>query len=301
MKSLGAYMIVKDEAEMITRCLSSLTGIDELVILDTGSTDDTVSICQKFTDKVLTHYKWNSNFAEARNESLKHLTTDWALVIDADEVMQEGGISKLKNFLNSGSAHKYDAISIPVITMAEDGNQPRVHKRIDEIYWERPAHNILVHDQDKEYSLDVKIYSDFSPAHNNDPIRTIKILTEAISKDPSDLRNYFYMGREFMFKGDVGSAMYFFLKYIDKCPIELTSNELADCYFSLAECYYYFGDRAKAAYCCGSALVAYPGFEPAVKMLIELNGDDDRKIPWQAMLKAADNTKALFSRKMKLV
>ena len=216
MKTLGTAIIMKNEEEMLPRCLNSLKGIDQIVCLDTGSTDSTVEIAKKYTDKVYTHYTWNSDFAEARNEALKFLETDWCLVIDCDEVLADGGIQKIKNFLNSGSAYKYDAITLPVITMAEDGNQARVHKRIPEIYWERPAHNILVHDHTKEYHLDVKVYSDFSPAHHANPTRTIQILTESIAKDPADLRNYFYMGREFMFKGDVGSAMYFFQKYLEK-------------------------------------------------------------------------------------
>lgn len=301
MKTLGCAMIMKDEEEMLPRCLKSIEGLDQIVILDTGSTDSSVEIAKTFTKDVFTHYTWNANFAEARNEALKFLKTDWALVIDCDEVLDNGGVSKIKNFLNSGSAYKYDAISLPVITMAEDGDQVRVHKVCPEIYWDRPAHNILVHDHAKEYKLNVKIYSDYSPSHFKNPARTIEILQDSIIKNPADLRNYYYMARELMFKGDIGGAAIYFMEYIAHCPQELTSNELADVYYSLAECYLKYGVLAKAAYMAGNALVAYPHYKPAAQMLINVNSDQHRKAPWQALERVADNKDAIFQRKLKIV
>src|SRR5471030_3198558 len=78
-------MIVKDEEEYLPRCLSSINDIvDEIIIVDTGSTDKTVDIAKKFGAKVY-YFKWNNNFSEARNESLKYATKDWILILDADD------------------------------------------------------------------------------------------------------------------------------------------------------------------------------------------------------------------------
>ncbi|MFP5501309.1 MAG: glycosyltransferase, partial [Candidatus Sericytochromatia bacterium] len=83
--TLSACMIIKDEAANLPRCLESLKAwVDEIVVVDTGSTDNTVAIAESFGAKVF-HFPWCDDFAAARNESLAHATSDWVLVVDADE------------------------------------------------------------------------------------------------------------------------------------------------------------------------------------------------------------------------
>ena len=73
---LSICMIVKNEEEALPKCLSSIQGLaDELIVVDTGSTDRTVKIVQSFEGKVY-YFAWNDNFSDARNESLKHATGD---------------------------------------------------------------------------------------------------------------------------------------------------------------------------------------------------------------------------------
>ncbi|MBD2462533.1 tetratricopeptide repeat protein [Oscillatoria sp. FACHB-1407] len=80
-------MIVKNEATNLPRCLNSVRHMaDELVVLDTGSSDGTVAIAQSLGATVH-HFAWTNDFSEARNESLKYVTGDWVLVLDADEVL----------------------------------------------------------------------------------------------------------------------------------------------------------------------------------------------------------------------
>lgn len=87
---LSLCMIVKNEATNLPRCLESVIGVaDELVVLDTGSTDDTVAIAQSFQAQVH-HYPWGNDFAAARNESLRYASGDWVLVLDADERLAPG-------------------------------------------------------------------------------------------------------------------------------------------------------------------------------------------------------------------
>ncbi|MFP5504328.1 MAG: glycosyltransferase, partial [Candidatus Sericytochromatia bacterium] len=83
--TLSACLIVKDEAANLPRCLGAIKDwVDEIVVVDTGSTDDTVAIAESFGAKVF-HFPWCDDFAAARNESLAHATSDWVLVVDADE------------------------------------------------------------------------------------------------------------------------------------------------------------------------------------------------------------------------
>lgn len=81
-------MIVFNEENNLARCLSSITHIaDEVVIVDTGSTDNTVQIANAFQAKVIP-YVWEGDFSAARNFALDHATKEWILVLDADEILQ---------------------------------------------------------------------------------------------------------------------------------------------------------------------------------------------------------------------
>jgi len=89
-------MIVKNEESTLSKCLSSAKKfVHEIVILDTGSTDKTVSIAQGFGAKVH-HFAWCNDFSAARNEALKYVTGDWVLVLDADETLAPEIIPQLR-------------------------------------------------------------------------------------------------------------------------------------------------------------------------------------------------------------
>ncbi|MFL5883949.1 MAG: glycosyltransferase [Thermoleophilaceae bacterium] len=93
---LSLCMIVKDEEEMLPRCLDSVhDAVDEIVIVDTGSTDRTVEIAESFGAKVL-HKEWTGDFAEARNASFDAATGDWILYLDADEVLVKEDAERLR-------------------------------------------------------------------------------------------------------------------------------------------------------------------------------------------------------------
>ncbi len=87
MVTLSLAMIVKNEAANLPRCLASLRGlVDEMVVVDTGSTDDTVAIAESYGAR-LGHFTWCDDFAAARNECLGLCTGDWVVVLDADEAI----------------------------------------------------------------------------------------------------------------------------------------------------------------------------------------------------------------------
>jgi Flp pilus assembly protein TadD len=85
--TLSLAMIVKNEAAHLGHCLDSVRGlVDEVVVVDTGSTDGTVAVAQERGARVGS-FPWTGNFAEARNASLAQATGDWVLVLDADEAL----------------------------------------------------------------------------------------------------------------------------------------------------------------------------------------------------------------------
>ena len=92
-------MIVKDESDHISDCLKSVNGlVDEIIVVDTGSTDNTPAIAESRGSSVYC-FLWEDDFSAARNESLKHATGDWILVLDADEVIASIDHRKIRALL----------------------------------------------------------------------------------------------------------------------------------------------------------------------------------------------------------
>ncbi|QQE78110.1 glycosyltransferase family 2 protein [Alicyclobacillus sp. SO9] len=99
MASIGLAMIVRNEAQVIEDCLRSAAGVDQMAVVDTGSTDETRTIVRRMGVTV-TELEWRDDFSLARNQSLELLSTDYILVLDADERIEEGFLSKLKTFID---------------------------------------------------------------------------------------------------------------------------------------------------------------------------------------------------------
>ena len=94
--TISLCMIVKNEEENLARCLDSARDIvDEIIIVDTGSTDRTVDIAESYGARVFYH-PWEGSFSKARNYSLKYATCDWILILDADEELNKEGTPRLK-------------------------------------------------------------------------------------------------------------------------------------------------------------------------------------------------------------
>lgn len=95
MATISLCMIVKNEEKMLSRCLESvLPAVDEIIIVDTGSTDGTKSVAQKFTQKVY-DFEWTDDFSAARNYAYDHASMEWQLWLDADDILQGSELEKL--------------------------------------------------------------------------------------------------------------------------------------------------------------------------------------------------------------
>ena len=89
-------MIVRDEAHVLASCLEAVVDkVEELVVVDTGSVDDTVAIAKRFTDRVF-HFPWCDSFSAARNASLEYASREWILMLDADESLSDEGFRQVR-------------------------------------------------------------------------------------------------------------------------------------------------------------------------------------------------------------
>ena len=99
--TISLCIIAKDEQRVLADCLSSAQPwVDEIILVDTGSTDDTVKIATSYGAKIF-HYPWNDDFSSARNESIKHANGGWIFWMDADDTLPEQCGAKLKDLVFS--------------------------------------------------------------------------------------------------------------------------------------------------------------------------------------------------------
>jgi glycosyltransferase involved in cell wall biosynthesis len=243
MKTLGISMIVKNESQIIENCLNSIKDADEIVIVDTGSKDNTIELCKKYTNKVYFD-RWIDNFAHSRNISLSHCTSDYVLIIDADETL-ETPISQLKKIINEPWFEKYAGMIFEVETKPETFESPRILKRCPEIYYINAIHNIPSWNGDppelqkRMYRSSFKIKSGYSPAHNLDPDRTLRILLKELNKDRKNTRNRYYLGKEYINKNQIKKAVEQFEIYRKEVYFDVSkwNNELADVLYLLSLSY----------------------------------------------------------------
>ena len=111
---LSVAMIMKNEENNLDRALGSIKPyVDEIIIVDTGSTDNSVEIAKKYTDKVFFH-EWKDDFSEARNYSLQFPTCEWVLIYDADEEVREDFVG-IREFLENLS-EDVNTVYLPTIS-----------------------------------------------------------------------------------------------------------------------------------------------------------------------------------------
>lgn len=107
MSYLSVCMIVKNEEKYLRDCLDSINEIaDEIIVVDTGSTDKTKEIAVEFGGKIF-DFAWNGNFSSARNFSISKAKGDWILCIDADEVISKADCLKLKETISVSEANAF--------------------------------------------------------------------------------------------------------------------------------------------------------------------------------------------------
>jgi hypothetical protein len=201
-------MIVKNEEENIEKCLSNVTKyVDEIIVVDTGSIDNTASILKKFTDKVY-NYNWCDDFAAARNFSISKANSDWILVLDADEVVLEADLQSLNKFIKN---NEKTVGRIKRINVLEDHSGTRKYiERVNRVFNRKYFYyEGIIHEQ---------VTSKFGDYYRTEPIdlvvdhigytkevlnrtnkinRNITLLNQAIEKKPKDPYLIYQLGKSY--------------------------------------------------------------------------------------------------------
>jgi glycosyltransferase involved in cell wall biosynthesis len=197
-------MIVKNEEKFLPRCLESIKGhVDEIIIVDTGSTDSTIEIAKKYNAKIY-HHAWENSFSKARNYSLKYATCDWILILDADEEVNKEDAHKLKTDIKENSVN---VIYLPVISRPVGGknitigNSERLFKNHLGFRYEGIVHNALKYSGPIK-KVNIKIYH--YGYNQDDKIiekkfrRTSTLLREQIKNDPKNPVPHHYLASAYL-------------------------------------------------------------------------------------------------------
>lgn len=244
MITISLCMIVKNEEETLARCLDCVKDIvDEINIVDTGSTDRTVEIAKQYTDRVF-YYAWTGSFSAARNHSFTYATKDYILYLDADDVILEEDRKKLKE-LKETLDPAVDSVSMYYNAgMDDEGNvtlqyrRNRLIKTSKNFQWRGEVHNYL----------DVRGYiinSDVAITHKkirHSVGRNLSLYDQKIAKgDVFTPRDYFYYGNELRENGFYEKAIENYQKNIAMKEGWVDDKIFACIYMS--DCYRFLGDQ----------------------------------------------------------
>lgn len=266
MITVSLCMIVKNEQEFIGRCLESIADlVDEIIVLDTGSTDDTKSIANQFTPNIY-DFCWIDDFAAARNAAFDKATMEYILWLDADDVLDVENRDKfaaLKETLDSS----VDSVTMEYqLAFDEYGNvtfslrRNRLVKRSNKFRWIGPVHEYL-EVWGNIYHSDVEV---MHKSGHRDSDRNMKIYKKRLSKgEKFSPRDMYYFANELMDHGKYKRAAQYYKKFLATGEGWVEDN-ISSC-SKLADCYHYLGDYeheldtilrsfryggARAEFCC---------------------------------------------------
>jgi glycosyltransferase involved in cell wall biosynthesis len=230
---ISLCMIVKNEEGHLEKCLLSIKDhVDEIVIVDTGSTDNTPSIAKKYAHKFEEYVACNGpdgkirDFSMARNRSFELASHDWAVWIDADDVVRHA--DRIPQLLE-----KYSTAPSPRLIMFpyeyahdDQGRVTCVHQRERVFYprsafvWKNPVHEIVSPKNPGTFMhRDESIVIDHRRVESGkvfDNTRNLNILKDFYKRHgESDVRQLYYLGLEYGNAGDVGNSIKFHKRYME--------------------------------------------------------------------------------------
>ncbi|WP_051624064.1 tetratricopeptide repeat-containing glycosyltransferase family 2 protein [Clostridium akagii] len=214
-------MIVRNEEDNIENCLKSAQGkVDEIIIVDTGSSDRTKEIALKYTNKVY-DFQWRDDFSKARNYSISKASNDWVLVLDGDEVIESFNKEKIMEQIDANN-DKIGKIKI-INVFEDDKGEKKYIERISRLfnktyyYYEGIIHEQLVPKGiNKMCSWDVDLiikhigYTKEVIRKTNKLHRNISLLKKTLETNENDPYIYYQLGKSYYMKKNFFKASEYF-------------------------------------------------------------------------------------------
>jgi len=271
---LSLCMIVKDEEEMLPGCLEPLRGVvDEMIVVDTGSSDRTVEIAESFGAKVV-HFPWNGSFSDARNVSIDNATGDWVMYLDADEHLEAEDALKLRDLLGRTWREGFNLVETNY-TGGEDTGSATTHlalrlwRRRPEYRFEGRIHEQKTHtmpmflpERFETTTIRVRHYGYLNQriASKEKSQRNIQLLEQEARENPSPFNDY-NLGSEYLALGDPAKARTHFdraWESLRSVPGMASAGYVPLLVSRAARARREAGDHAAAAQAVDEGLAAYP-------------------------------------------
>jgi glycosyltransferase involved in cell wall biosynthesis len=221
---LSLVMIVRDEEEMLPRTLEAIKpAVDEIIIVDTGSTDSTIEIAKSFGATVIER-EWTGSFSEARNASLEAATGDWWIYLDADEVLVSEDVDKLRAltgqtwreafFLHETNFTGDEGTGISVVHSALRMFRNRPNYRFSGRLHEQIAYHLPAYLPERMAQSSVRVnhygYLGVVRESKDKARRNLDLLLAQQRETPAHALNPFFhynLGSEYFASGDVAKAV----------------------------------------------------------------------------------------------
>jgi glycosyltransferase involved in cell wall biosynthesis len=218
---LSLCMIVRDEEEMLPRCLAAIApAVDEIIVVDTGSVDDTIEIAKSFGARVIEH-PWTGSFADARNVSFDAATGDWILYLDADEVLVSDDLDRLRALTGRTWREAFYLVETNFTGEYGDGtglthNALRVFRNRDEYRFDGRLHEQIAQqlpaylpERLEQTSIRVEHYGYLGAVRSakEKSRRNIDLLLAQQAESPPTPFLHFNLGSEYAAAGDAQAAL----------------------------------------------------------------------------------------------
>ena len=239
--TISLCMIVRNEEKVLARCLDCIKEIaDEIIIVDTGSSDNTKAIASRYTDKVY-DFAWIDDFAAARNFAFEHATMEYILWLDADDVISEGDQIKFMAFkrildssIDSVTMH-YNLAFDQYGNLTSSNRRNRLVKRSNNFRWVGAVHEYLaVYGQIMDSNIAITHQSEW---HDSD--RNLNIYEKRLSAgEQFNPRDQYYFANELLDHSMYERAIEWYRKFLATGQGWVEDNiaacrKLADCYCQL--------------------------------------------------------------------
>jgi tetratricopeptide (TPR) repeat protein len=283
---LSAVLIARNEEAVIGRALASLRGFDEIVVLDTGSSDRTMAIAEALGARVEGGFAWSDDFAAARNDAAARARGEWILSVDCDwECLTHGDVvrAEIGRLARLGA----EAGLCRAVNGPGSEHWMSVLWKRGRAHWVGPVHECLSVNSGLKTAIDFRIGQ--SPAKAKDRLRNIRILRKSDLRRP---RHQFYLGRELYERGQFAEAIAWLTIYLRNGQF---LAEVAEAQLTIARCHWQLGQGDQARQVCLRAITCNPDFAEALRFMAEMHNE-----PWQAkwrrLAAAATSEDVLFLR-----
>lgn len=242
MVTVSLCMIVRDEEMVLARCLNSVKDVvDEIIIVDTGSADNTKAIAHKFTDLVY-DFSWINDFSAARNVSFSKASMDYCMWMDADDLLPDAEREKLLQWkLQQTPSSLPDIVMMKYATAFDTSHHPsflyyreRLIRRGRGFVWKGRVHEAITPKGQIEY---LDIYLEHQSTKTSYSQRNLQIYEEMKASGlPFDARDQFYYARELYYHGQYESSLTNFSQFLT-LPNAFVENQVEACRIAAYCCY----------------------------------------------------------------